>query len=146
MTIFMVFVCFTSGEGQAPQCHPAFPKQYASADECEVFSQNDTYLKNYLKGVRNGQYQRGVSVDVLCMKKTVNRRLQPLRYLHDCSDCFRLERLSGGACTTGKRRLCTAHTHLGHRPESHLALVRTTYLPDSVLEIVARREREDKAA
>src|SRR5258706_1992101 len=28
-----------------------------------------------------------------------NRRLQPLRYLHDCSDCFRLERLPGGACT-----------------------------------------------
>src|SRR5258705_342850 len=27
---------------------------------------------------------------------TANRRLQPLRYLHDCSDCFRLERLPGG--------------------------------------------------
>jgi hypothetical protein len=25
-----------------------------------------------------------------------NRRLQPLRYLHDCSDCFRLELLPGG--------------------------------------------------
>src|SRR5260370_26058128 len=31
-----------------------------------------------------------------------NRRLQPLRYLHDCSDCFRLERLPGGACTHWK--------------------------------------------
>src|SRR6266404_7275274 len=31
-----------------------------------------------------------------------NRRLQPLRYLHDCSDCFRLERLPGGACTPWK--------------------------------------------
>src|SRR6266851_7820346 len=28
--------------------------------------------------------------------------LQPLRYLHDCSDCFRLERLPGGACTHWK--------------------------------------------
>jgi hypothetical protein len=30
------------------------------------------------------------------------RRVQPLRYLHDCSDCFRLERLPGGACTHWK--------------------------------------------
>jgi hypothetical protein len=27
------------------------------------------------------------------------QRLQPFRYLHDCSDCFRLERLPGGART-----------------------------------------------
>ena len=53
MTIFMVFVCFTSSEGQAPQCHPAYPKQYASADECAAFSQNDSYLKRNLKGVRD---------------------------------------------------------------------------------------------
>src|SRR5262249_32210563 len=26
-----------------------------------------------------------------------NRRLQPLRFLHDCSDCFRLERFAGWA-------------------------------------------------
>jgi hypothetical protein len=146
MTIFMVFVCFTSGEGQAPQCHPAYPKQYASADECEVFSQNDTYVKNYLKGVRNGQYQRGVSVEVLCMKKAViegfshfvTSMTAPIA--SGWSDC------RVGVAPTGKRRLCTAHTHLGHRPESHLALVRTAYLPDSVLEIVARREQEDEAA
>ena len=31
-----------------------------------------------------------------------NRRLQPLRYLHDCSDCFRLERLPGGIFTHWK--------------------------------------------
>src|SRR5712664_3661797 len=28
--------------------------------------------------------------------------LQPLRYLHDCSDCFRLERLPDGICTHWK--------------------------------------------
>ena len=67
----MAFIYFTSSEGQAPQCHPAYPKQYASADECEAFSQNDAYLKNYLKGVRNGQYQKGSSVEVRCMKKDV---------------------------------------------------------------------------
>jgi hypothetical protein len=70
MTVFMVFVCFTSGEGQAAQCHPAYPQRYASADECEVFLQNDRYLKTYLKGVRDGQYQKGVSVEVQCMEKT----------------------------------------------------------------------------
>src|SRR6202043_750414 len=31
-----------------------------------------------------------------------NRRLQPLPCLHDCSDCFRLERLPGGTCTHWK--------------------------------------------
>src|SRR5712675_1143898 len=31
-----------------------------------------------------------------------DRRLQPLRYLHDCSGCFRLERLPGGTCTHWK--------------------------------------------
>jgi hypothetical protein len=30
------------------------------------------------------------------------RRLQPLRYLHSCSGCFRLERLPGGPCTHKK--------------------------------------------
>ena len=30
---------------------------------------------------------------------TLHRRLQPLRYLHSCSGCFRLERLPGGAFT-----------------------------------------------
>jgi len=69
MTVFMVFVCFTTGEGRTAQCHPAYPKQYASVDECESFSQTDPYLKNYLSGVRNGQYQKGASVEVLCMKK-----------------------------------------------------------------------------
>ena len=34
------------------------------------------------------------------------RRLQPLRYLHDCSDCFRLERLPGGTCTHWKAPPC----------------------------------------
>src|ERR1700694_2768697 len=28
--------------------------------------------------------------------------LQPLRYLHDCSGCFRLERSPGGICTHWK--------------------------------------------
>ncbi len=30
------------------------------------------------------------------------RRLQPLRYLHSCSGCFRLERSPGGICTHWK--------------------------------------------
>src|ERR1700681_2806716 len=36
------------------------------------------------------------------LEEHANRRLQPLRYLHDCSDCFRLERLPGGTCTHWK--------------------------------------------
>jgi hypothetical protein len=34
------------------------------------------------------------------------RRLQPFRYLHDCSGCFRLERLPGGTCTHWKAPPC----------------------------------------
>jgi hypothetical protein len=114
MTISMVFVCFTSGEGQAPQCHPAYPKQYASADECEVFSQNDTYLKNYLKGVGNGQYQRGVSVEVLGMKKTV---IEGFSHFVTSTTAPIASGWSGcriGFAPTRKRRLCTAHTRSGH--------------------------------
>jgi hypothetical protein len=39
-----------------------------------------------------------------------HRRLQPFRYLHDCSGCFRLERLVAGDLHTEKRRLLTEHT------------------------------------
>src|SRR2546430_6393930 len=33
-------------------------------------------------------------------------RLQPFRCLHDCSGCFRLERLPGGTCTHWKAPPC----------------------------------------
>jgi SNF2 family DNA or RNA helicase len=61
---------------------------------------------------RKSRYQRlmddiisaGVRTKVLLLSATPvnNRRLQPFRYLHDCSGCFRLERLPGGACTHWK--------------------------------------------
>src|SRR6202048_2706167 len=38
----------------------------------------------------------------LIARQRLNRRLQSLRYLRDCSDCFRLERLPGGTCTHWK--------------------------------------------
>jgi hypothetical protein len=44
----------------------------------------------------------------------VHRTLQPLRYLHYCSDCFRLSDCRAGLAPAGKRRLCTAHIQLGH--------------------------------
>ena len=45
----------------------------------------------------------------------LHRRLQPFRYLHDCSGCFRLQRSGrAGFAPTGKRRLVTAHTSSGH--------------------------------
>ena len=44
--------------------------------------------------------------------KAPNRRLQSSRYLHDCSDCFRLEQVRRvGLAPTGKRRLVTAHAN-----------------------------------
>ena len=44
------------------------------------------------------------------IRDSLHQRLQPFRYLHSCSGCFRLERLPGGAFTHWeKRRLTTAH-------------------------------------
>ena len=36
------------------------------------------------------------------IRDLLHRRLQPFRYLHDCSGCFRLERSPGGTCTHWK--------------------------------------------
>jgi len=45
----------------------------------------------------------------------LHQRLQPFRYLHDCSDCFRLEQYCRvGFAPTEKRRLCTAHARMRH--------------------------------
>jgi len=50
---------------------------------------------------------------------TAIRRLQPFRYLHDCSDCFRRERIAGWDLhPLEKRRLFTAHTVSGHCPKA----------------------------
>ena len=43
---------------------------------------------------------------------TLHRRLQPLRYLHDCSGCFRREHFAGrGLHPLEHHHLFTAHTH-----------------------------------
>jgi len=45
----------------------------------------------------------------------LSQRDQPLRYLHDCSDCFRLEQHRRvGFAPTEKHRLCTAHATFSH--------------------------------
>ncbi len=49
------------------------------------------------------------------IRDSLHQRLQPFRYLHSCSGCFRLERLPGGAFTHWeKRRLTTAHPRSRH--------------------------------
>src|SRR5213083_65486 len=40
------------------------------------------------------------------IRGTLIRRLQPFRYLHDCSGCFRMERLPGGTHTHWKAPPC----------------------------------------
>ena len=44
----------------------------------------------------------GETLKRVAINDSDNRRLQPLRYLHDCFDCFRLERLPGGVRTHWK--------------------------------------------
>jgi len=49
------------------------------------------------------------------IRGTLHRRLQPLRCLHSCSGCFRLEQIAGWDFhPLGKRRLNTAHANGGH--------------------------------
>jgi hypothetical protein len=68
---------------------------------------------------RCGLHTRAATV----CRGTLNRRLQPFRYLHSCSGCFRLERLPGGVCTHwkappfhGARRECEEDGGLERRP------------------------------
>src|SRR5258705_13411387 len=73
---------------------------------------------------------------------TANRRLQPLRYLHDCSDCFRLERLPGGACTHWKAPPCHGARQkavISTAPQVATLCERKRRVPRSSLPIVARR-------
>jgi hypothetical protein len=44
----------------------------------------------------------GLHTRWITLRDPLHQRLQPLRYLHDCSGYFRLERLPGGICTHWK--------------------------------------------
>jgi hypothetical protein len=48
----------------------------------------------------------GVGAGLSPIRDLLHRRLQPFCYLHDCSGCFRLERLPGGARTHWKAPPC----------------------------------------
>jgi len=63
---------------------------------------------------RYGLHTRAVTV----CRDTLIRRLQPFRFLHDCSGCFRLEQSPGGACTHWKAPPCH-----GARQEQALTVV-----------------------
>lgn len=68
----------------------------------------------------------GLHTRAVTNSRHANRRLQPLRYLHDCSDCFRLERLPGGACTHWKAPpLHGAHPQRTSDIRSHSLLAET---------------------
>src|SRR5450432_2082451 len=83
-------------------------------------------FKSPIQGLLDVHSRCGLHTRAVTNSRHANRRLQPFRYLHDCSDCFRLERLPGGACTHWKAPPCHgAHpnrtsgacrlmNHLGH--------------------------------
>src|SRR5208283_3683501 len=53
------------------------------------------------------------------IRDRLHRRLQPFCYLHDCSGCFRLERLPGGACTHWKSAALSRRTRLADIANRH---------------------------
>src|SRR5882724_8835656 len=63
-------------------------------------------FKSPIQGLLSVHSRCGLHTRAVTNSSHANRRLQPLRYLHDCSDCFRLERLPGGACTHWKAPPC----------------------------------------
>src|SRR5262249_40491478 len=51
------------------------------------------------------------------LRDPLHQKLQPLRYLHDCSDCYRLERkLPGGSVSHWAIAPFTAHGHVREVP------------------------------
>ena len=76
-------------------------------------------------------------------RDTLHRRLQPLRYLHDCSGCFRLERLPGGAFTHWKSAAFSRRTPQAVvRPDPHSDVRATASLSKRPF---GRLNRADKA-
>jgi hypothetical protein len=77
----------------------------------------------------------------------LHRRLQPFRYLHNCSDCYRLERkLPGGICTRWKtvplhgahdKRRYQALKQFAHAFVSRLFLEKQVFHPGEIGNIVA---------
>jgi len=69
---------------------------------------------------RYGLHTRAVTV----YRDPLIRRLQPLRYLHSCSGCFRLERLPGGTCTHWKAPPFHGARHYRtHAPQQKMGIV-----------------------
>jgi hypothetical protein len=64
-------------------------------------------------------------------RDTLNQRLQPLRYLHDCSGCFRLEQLPGGVYTHWKAPPFHGARH--NRPHALQKKIGTALPPDPTM-------------
>ncbi len=73
-----------------------------------------------------------------------NRRLQPFRHLHDCSDCFGLERSPGGTCTHWKSAALPRRTPVGDIDASQeIEHWSPTTLREKVVKIGAKVVRHD---
>ena len=57
------------------------------------------------------------------IRDQLHRRLQPFRYLHDCSGCFRLERLAGRALHPLESAALSRRTHDTDDPDQRLAKI-----------------------
>jgi hypothetical protein len=65
-----------------------------------------------MTGLQQDTMVGGLHTNEVTQGNPIHQRLQPLRYLHDCSDCFRLlQNRRVGLAPTEKRRLCTAHAN-----------------------------------
>jgi ATP-dependent DNA ligase len=69
---------------------------YIEQGRCRVVSRNGNAMSRF--DALGDQMAAVLDVDdAIIDGVTAIRRLQPFRYLHDCSDCFRRERMAGWA-------------------------------------------------
>jgi hypothetical protein len=105
---------------------PMISRILSTASGCIFRSLHQTYqpsphwrtsrpVHRHFRGLLSVHSRYGLHTRWIIQNDPLNPRLQPLRYLHDCSDCFRLERnCRVGLSPTGKRRPCTAHANSCH--------------------------------
>lgn len=93
-------------------------EQWLEAAEC-------TELRGFAGGIRRDQeaVEAALSLRPANLpsrpRRPSHQRLQPVRYLPDCSDCYRAERTSSrvGLAPTVDQRLFTAHATVGLTPD-----------------------------
>jgi protein O-GlcNAc transferase len=103
-----VFCCFNNNWKITPEIFDIWMRLLHQIEGSVLWllGDNEEAERNLRKEARH----RSEGLTILIIEHKPTRRLQPFRYLHSCSGCFRLERLPGGTCTHWKSAAFTRRT------------------------------------